>query len=322
MNEFFFDDKYRKKAQELKLKGMSLAPIVGYLVLMGADRKTARKIVTKLFYQKEMFGKKKEPLNQPPTGFTRDQWDRTQKLGKKMNLKRKLHKYIPEDDLEEISSSIGGIGAYNGPIINKKSTKKLKEETALQYWSKRIPNPRTSKHWGHTKQRIEYMTEPQLFTRMNRITDPEKMYIFASALEDENFHDIAKVAYKKLEDMDVVKENKIKEMKSFKQLIQLTEKQQDLSKFNSFTNWFGKHAQQIWQLFGKPPTYREYDPKKLINFMNSSLSDERVSISDDKKREIFGNIMKFGNNGIKTLQYLSNSFLKGSSLGLTEKEEN
>jgi len=319
MNEFFFDNKYQKKAQELKIKGMSPAPIIGSLMLMGVDKNEAQKIVRKLFREKnEFLGlKKKEPLNPPPTGFTRDQWNRAQKLGKKMSLKNKLRKYIPEDDLEEMSF-VSGIGAYNGPIINKKSTKKLKEETALQYWSKRIPNPRTSKHWIHTKQRIHSMTEPQLFTRMNRITDPEKMYIFAKALEDENFHYIAKIAFKKLEDMDVVKENN--QMKSFKQLIQLTEKQQDLSKFNSFTNWFGKHASQIWQLFGKPPQYSEYSPQKLINFMNQSISDENVSISQSKKKEIFDKILGFGNDANSALQYISNSFLKGSALGLTENK--
>jgi hypothetical protein len=59
----------------------------------------------------------------------------------------------------------------------------------------------TPAEWEHEKKRVHGMTPAQLQTRMNKITQPQKMKNFAEALEDENFHDLAKEAFGRLRAM-------------------------------------------------------------------------------------------------------------------------
>ncbi len=56
----------------------------------------------------------------------------------------------------------------------------------------------TDAEWNHEKFRITHMNERALSNRVWKIGQAQKMYNFALALEDENYHDLARMAYDKL----------------------------------------------------------------------------------------------------------------------------
>jgi hypothetical protein len=65
-------------------------------------------------------------------------------------------------------------------------------EGAMKGWDTRGRHP-TDKEWDHEIMRIhnaEKKGNPErvLLTRLNRITDPQKLYNFHLALEDQNYH--------------------------------------------------------------------------------------------------------------------------------------
>jgi len=92
-----------------------------------------------------------------------------------------------------------------------KYIKKLGTGSMAQYFyqmpklGERLHEP-TDSEWQHEKMRINQAFDKKnmegfIATRMNRIADPQKMFAFARALEDENLHKEAGKAYKRLEDM-------------------------------------------------------------------------------------------------------------------------
>lgn len=57
----------------------------------------------------------------------------------------------------------------------------------------------TDREWDHEKHRLSYMGISALYRRMGKITQPQKMYNFALALEAENYGTMAGQAFKKLD---------------------------------------------------------------------------------------------------------------------------
>jgi len=97
-----------------------------------------------------------------------------------------------------------------------------------------------------------------------------------------------------------------------------TQKHIDLTDKKALVAAFKKHHNDLWSSFGTAPLFKDYNVNNVMDFIDSVIEKEKVSISPQKKEEIF-NTLKQKNNAKSALQYIANVFLKGAGLGLNEK---
>ncbi len=95
----------------------------------------------------------------------------------------------------------------------------------------------------------------------------------------------------------------------------------DLTTKNSLSAWLKNHAKELWNAFGSPPTFKDYDPNKIIDFIKNGIEKDDVSISPEKEKEVIDNIKSKGKNGRAAMQYVSNLYLRGAGLGLRDQKE-
>lgn len=92
----------------------------------------------------------------------------------------------------------------------------------------------------------------------------------------------------------------------------------DLTDRDALVAAFKREGEKIWEPFGTAPLYKDYDYNNVEDYINKVIEKYKVSISPEKKTEIFNNLKKFGHDGKKALQYIANVFLKGAGLGLND----
>ena len=95
----------------------------------------------------------------------------------------------------------------------------------------------------------------------------------------------------------------------------------DLTDKKALVAAFKKHHNEMWKAFGTAPQYKDYDPNKLMAWIDDVIKKEGAHISDHKKKEIFDIIKQKGSNVKLAMQYIVNLFLKGAGLGLNENQE-
>lgn len=95
----------------------------------------------------------------------------------------------------------------------------------------------------------------------------------------------------------------------------------DLTNKNSLVAWLKNHAKELWNAFGSPPTFKDYDPQKVIDFIKNGIEKDNVYISPDKEKEVIDTIKSKVRNGRAAMQYVSNLYLRGAGLGLRDQKE-
>jgi hypothetical protein len=97
--------------------------------------------------------------------------------------------------------------------------------------------------------------------------------------------------------------------------------QVDLTDKNALVAAFKKHPEELWASFGTAPLFKDYDVNKVVDYIESVIKKDKVYISPEKKDEILNTLKKYGRDGRKAMQYITNLFLKGAGLGLKENQE-
>src|SRR3990167_5872194 len=96
---------------------------------------------------------------------------------------------------------------------------------------------------------------------------------------------------------------------------------QDLTKYNSFSAWLQKQKDKLWQNFGHAPLFKDYDPNKIIDFIQNGIKQDHVSISPEKEKEVINTIKAKGKNFQAAARYISNLYLKGAGLSMYEQQD-
>ena len=95
----------------------------------------------------------------------------------------------------------------------------------------------------------------------------------------------------------------------------------DLTDKKALVAAFNKHPQEMWASFGTAPKFNDYNVNNVIDYIENVIKKEKVYISPQKKEEIFSTLHKYGNDGKRAMQYISNLFLRGAGLGLRDHQE-
>ena len=97
-------------------------------------------------------------------------------------------------------------------------------------------------------------------------------------------------------------------------------RQRDLTGYNSLVGYMQKHSEDLWNAFGTPPLYKDYDYNRLMSFIRMGIEEGEIQISGEKLLEVYGRIERNKNNVKQTLEYIKNMYLKGAGLSFKDNK--